>query len=155
MKMSKHPIAFWVITVFLFISLILLLLGQTMAVIDYNFAVSLGFQESIIEVGEFGMQINRAFGASDTLVYIPLIILSIVGLFLRKKWALFTSAAVMGISSYWATTAAFIFYFLIGVPNFNFVPGIDYWLFMAVYITFGVWGLLYIILRGDNLLMQN
>lgn len=153
MKMLRRSFAFWIITGILLLSLILLLMGQTMALINYELAVALGFQESVKDVGEFGVQINRAFGASDTLIYIPLIILSIIGLFLRKKWALFTSAAVMGISSYWATTAAFMFYFLIGVPNFNFVPGVDYWLFMTAYIIFGVWGLLYIILRGDKLLM--
>lgn len=32
---------------------------------------------------------NRAFGASDTMIYIPLIIVSLIGLFSKKRWSLF------------------------------------------------------------------
>jgi hypothetical protein len=135
----------------LLISVILLLLGQTMAVFDYELAVSLGLQEDIKEISEFGVQINRGFGAGDTVIYIPLIIISIAGLFRKRKWALITSAAVMGISSYWAVTAVFMFVFLEGVPGYSFVPTLDYWIFMTLFIAFGLWGLWYIVFRGEKL----
>ena len=149
---KKRHISFWLVTLFLFVSLLLLLLGQTTAIFNYDFAVRLGFQEPVEEIGKFGVQVNRAFGVSDTLVYIPLIILSLIGLFLKKKWALFTTSSVMGISVYWATTAAFIFYFLTGVTDYHFIPGTEYWVFMSFYIIAGVWGLLYIILKGEKIL---
>lgn len=41
----------------------MLLLGQTMAVFDYELAMRLGLQESPEQVGAYGMQVNRAFGA--------------------------------------------------------------------------------------------
>jgi hypothetical protein len=151
MEHIKRPISFWVITGFLLISVILLLLGQTMAVFDYELAVSLGLQEDIKEISEFGVQINRGFGAGDTVIYIPLIIISIAGLFRKRKWALITSAAVMGISSYWAVTAVFMFVFLEGVPGYSFVPTLDYWIFMTLFIAFGLWGLWYIVFRGEKL----
>jgi hypothetical protein len=127
-------------------------MGQTMAILNYEFAVSIGLQEDVKEVGELGKQINRAFGASDTIIYIPLIALSIVGLFLKKSWALITTAAVMGISAYWATTVAFLLWFLIGVPTYHFIPGPEYWVFISAYIVFGIWGLFYLIFRGDQLI---
>ena len=96
-------------------------------------------QEDVKEITEIGVQVNRAFGAADTLIYIPLIVPSIIGLCLKKRWALLTAASVMGISSYWATTAAFAFWFLEGVPGYSFVPGVDYWFVIALYIIFGVW----------------
>jgi hypothetical protein len=148
----KRPMAFWILIVFMSASVVLLLLGQTMAVFNYGFAVSLGMQEDVSEVGEFGVEFNRAFGASDTLVYIPLMVLSIIGLCSRKSWALLTSASVMGISSYWATTAAFAYWFLPGVPNYSFVPGLDYWMFIASFVVFGTWGLWYLIVRGERLI---
>lgn len=144
--------AFWIVIIFMSLSVVLLVLGQTMAVFNYEFAVSLGMQEDVKEISEFGVQLNRAFGASDTLIYIPLIVLSIIGLSLKKGWALFTSAAVMGISSYWATTAAFAFWFLVGVPNYSFVPGVDYWIFITSYLVFGLWGVWYLIFRGERLI---
>jgi len=150
---EKRYISFWVIEVFLIASLFLLLLGQTTAIFNYDFAVSLGLQESVEDVGEFGVQLNRAFGVGDTIIYIPLIISSMIGLLLKKNWALITTAAVMGISAYWATTSVFLLEFFIGVPNYNFIPDISYWLVIAMYIISGVWGLFYLILRGNRLLV--
>jgi hypothetical protein len=108
--------------------MVLLLMGQTMAIFNYEFAVKLGLQEE------------------------PLMAISLVGLFLKKRWSLVTTAAVMGISAYWATTVAFILFFLPGVPHYNLVPGPEYWLFIGAYIIFGVWGVVYLILRGDNII---
>lgn len=153
MEDTKRPFAFWVITGFFSIALILLLMGQTMAIINYDFAVRLGLQEDEKEVGKYGVQLNRAFGAGDTVIYIPLIAVSIIGLFLKKRWSLVTTAAVMGISAYWATTVVFMLIFFAGVPGYYLEPGGDYWLFMGAFIIFGVWGLLYLIFRGEKLLM--
>jgi len=152
MESTKRPISFWVIIVFLIISMVLLLMGQTMAIFNYEFAVKLGLQEDVKEVSEFGVQINRAFGAGDTFVYIPLMAISLVGLFLKKRWSLVTTAAVMGISAYWATTVAFMLFFLLHVPHYNLVPGPEYWLFIGAYIIIGVWGVVYLIFRGDNII---
>jgi hypothetical protein len=151
MTRAKRPVTFWVVVVFLALSLVLLLMGQTMAIFNYDFAVQLGLHESANQISEFGVQVNRAFGVGDTLVYVPLMVISLVGLFLRKHWALLTTAAVMGISAYWAITCNFMLIFLKGVPGYNLVPGLEYWLLMGTYIIFGVWGLLYLIFRGDRL----
>jgi len=150
-KQKKRPMAFWVVIIVMSLSVILLLLGQTMAVFNYEFVVSLGMQEDVNEISEFGVQLNRAFGAGDTLIYIPLIVLSIIGLSLKKRWALFISAAVMGVSLYWTTIAVFLFWFLESVPNYSFIPGTEYWIFIAFYLIFGLWGLWYLVYRGESL----
>ena len=151
MENAKRPISFWVIIVFLIVSMILLLMGQTMAIFNYEFAVKLGLQEDVKEVSEFGVQINRAFGGGDTLVYIPLMAISLVGLFLKRRWSLVTTAAVMGISAYWATTVVFMLFFLPGVPSYNLVSGLEYWLVIGAYLIIGIWGLMYLIFRGDSI----
>ena len=123
-----------------------------MAIVDYDLAVALGLQESIDDIGQHGVAVNRAFGTSDTFVYIPLIILSIVGLARRKRWGLYLTAAVMGISAYWVVTVAFMMYYLVGVSGYYLEPGIEYWIFMGFFILFGAGGLLYLVLRGDRLI---
>ena len=60
--------AFWVVIVFMLLPVVLLVLGQTMAVFNDEFAVSLRMQEDIKEISEFGVQLNRSFGNSDTLI---------------------------------------------------------------------------------------
>jgi hypothetical protein len=151
---AKRSKAFWVIIVFMAISVPLLILGQTIAVFNYEFTANIGLQEDVTEVSPFGVEVNRAFGASDTIIYIPLIVLSIIGLCLKKQWALFTSAAVMGISLYWTTTVAFILQFLIGLPNYSYIPSIDIWVFIGSFMAFGLWGLWYLINRGERLINQ-
>jgi len=152
MPNARRPIAFWIIVVFLSISIILMLMGQTMAVFNYDFTASLGLQESVGEVSEFGVQVNRAFGAGDSVVYIPLMVVSLVGLFLKKRWSLLTTAAVAGVSAYWSVTIIFIFLFLPGTPGYDYVPDPEIWFFVGTYTAFGVWGLFYLLFRGDALL---
>ncbi|MBW7884299.1 MAG: hypothetical protein H3C34_16985 [Caldilineaceae bacterium] len=152
MSKGERPLAFWIIVVFLAISIILLLLGQTMSVFQYDFTVSLGLQESADQVSDYGVQVNRAFGAGDTVVYVPLLIASLVGLWLRKRWSLVTTAAAAGVSAYWAVTIAFMMAFLAGVPGYSLQPGLEYYIFLGAFIVFGVWGIFYLIFRGDALL---
>lgn len=152
MTNRKRPIAFRFIAIFLSASIILMLTGQTMAVFNYDLTVSLGLQESIDQVGALGVQVNRSFGIGDTVIYIPLMFISLVGLFLRKRWALLSTAAVAGVSAYWTVTVASILLLAPGTPGYNYVPGPEIILFVATYLAFGIWCLIYIILRGDDLI---
>jgi len=149
---EKRPIAFWIICGFFALSVIVLVLGQTTSLFAYDFAVRLGLQESVDEVTAFGVEMNRAFGAGDTIVYIPLMLVSLVGLFMKKRWALLTTAAVMGISAYWALTAAALLVFLRGVPGYQLAPGVEYWVFLGAFMVFGIWGITYLALRSQKLL---
>ncbi len=149
---TPRPFAFWIIVAFLALSIALMLAGQTMAVFDYDLTVRLGLQERVDQVGPFGVQMNRGFGAADTLVFIPLMVISIVGLFQRRRWSLLTTAAVVGISFYWSATVSFVILFSQGLSGYNYVPGMDIWAFIGVYLVFGVLGIPYLIFRGDTLL---
>ncbi len=149
---SKRPFAFWLIVIFLAISIILTIAGQTTSVFNYDLAVKLGLQESVVEISELGVQVNRAFGAADTIIYIPLMIVSLIGLIFKKSWSLVTTGAVVGVSAYWALTVTFMFLFFPGVSGYNFVPSVDYWVFVSLYIVFGIWGFFYLLFRGENLL---
>jgi hypothetical protein len=152
MPPTKRPIAFWVVCVFLTSSVIVLSLGQTTALFAYDFAVGLGLQESVEDVSQFGVAMNRAFGAGDTAIYIPLMVISLVGLVLRKPWALLTTAAVMGISAYWSVTMASVLVFLRGVPGYHLVPGLEYAIFLGAYMLIGIGGLFYLVFRGEKLI---
>jgi hypothetical protein len=149
---TPRPFAFWIIVAFLSLSVILMLTGQTMAVFDYDLTVRLGLQEHVDEVGASGVQVNRAFGAADSLVYIPLMVISIVGLFHRRRWSLLTTAAVVGISFYWSATVSFVILFMHGVSGYNYVPDLDICAFIGVYLVFGILGIPYLVFRGDALL---
>lgn len=151
MEGSGRSTGFWIIFVFLALSIVLMLMGQTLGVFNYELAASMGLQEKPEEMTEFGVQVNRAFGAADTVVYIPLMVVSMIGLWLRKRWSLLTLAAFFGASAYWTATVTFIFLFLPGVEGYSNVPGPEIWLFIGTYMVAGVMGLFYIALRGEEL----
>jgi hypothetical protein len=140
------------LVVFLSVSVVLMLAGQTLGVFNYELAASWGLQEKAEEMTDFGVQVNRAFGAADTVVYVPLIVISLVGLALRKRWSLLITAAFFGASAYWTVTVTFMLIFLPGVPGYSNVPGPEVWLFIGTYMVVGVLGLFYIVLRGEELL---
>lgn len=152
MSSDKRPFGFWFIVGFLAVSIVLMLAGQTLGVFNYDLAAQWGLQERSEEMTEFGVEVNRGFGAGDTVVYIPLMAVSLVGLLLRKRWSLVTTAAVFGISAYWSVTVGFIFAFLPGVSGYSNVPGPEIWLFIGTYAVFGLWGMFYLATRGDALL---
>ena len=152
MTSTGRSIGFWVIVVFLAVSVGLMLVGQTLGVFNYELAARMGLQEKPEEMTDFGVQVNRAFGAADTVVYIPLMVVSMIGLWLRKRWSLLTTAAFFGVSAYWTATVTFIFLFLPGVEGYSNVPGPEIWLFIGTYMFAGVLGLLYIVFRGEELI---
>lgn len=136
---------------FLVFDLLFFLIGQTGALFAYDFTVRIGLQESVQAVGEYGVQVNRSFGLADTVIAIPLIMISLAGLYRRKRWALTTLAAFMGITIYWAVFCAGLFLFLKGVPGYSLVPGVGYSIILLLHAVFGIWILGYLMFRGDEL----
>ena len=152
MASQSRPGAFWFLVVFLAVSIVLMLAGQTLGVFNYELASSYGLQEKPEEMTDFGVEVNRAFGAADTVVYIPLMVASLIGLWLRKRWSLLATAAFFGASVYWTATVSFIFWFLPGVDGYSNVPGPEIWLFIGTYFFVGLLGLFYLSVRGDELI---
>lgn len=146
------PLGYWFLVSFLTVSILLMLAGQTMAVLNYDLVASLGLQESPEEIGAFGVQMNRAFGAGDSVVYIPLMVFSIVGLLRRRFWSIVTTSAVAGVSLYWSITIGFLLVFAPGVPGYAVQPGPEYPVFLGAYAVFGAWCLVYLAKRGITVL---
>ena len=152
MTRAKRPVAYWVIVSFLALSTALMLIAQTTPVFDYALAVRLGFQNGADKISEFGVQVIRAFCVADTLVFIPLTLIALIGLLLKKRWSLFATASLTGISIYWVVAYGFMVAFLNGMPGYHVVLGVADWIIMGAYATFGVWALLYLMLCGERLL---
>lgn len=152
MACTKRPVAYWVIVSFLALSTVLMLIAQTTPIFDYPLAVRLGFQNGADKISEYGVQVIRAFCVADTVVFIPLTLIALVGLLLRKRWSLFAIASVTGVSVYWVVAYGFMVSFLNGMPGYHVVLGVPDWIIMGAYALFGVWALLYLMLRGDRLI---
>lgn len=116
-----------------------MLIGRATPIFDYDLAVSLRFQNGAERVTEFGVQVIRAFCVSDTVVFIPLTLLALIGLLLKKRWSLFVIAATTGISV-WVVAYGFMVRFLSGMPGYHVVLAAPDWIIMSSYALFGVLG---------------
>jgi hypothetical protein len=154
MRAQNRPFAFWLIMAYLVFDLFFFLVGQTASLFAYDFTVSIGLQESEQAVGEYGVQVNRSFGLADTVIGIPLMLLSLVGLSRRKRWALSTLAAFMGISIYWPLFCTGLLWFLKGVPGYSLEPGIAYGVILVMHAAIGIWILGYLMFRGERLVSR-
>lgn len=65
---------------------LIMIIGQTGALIDYDFTVSIDMQDSIEEITPVGVAWAKGFAFGDTLVYIPLFIAGLIGTLKQRKW---------------------------------------------------------------------
>ena len=141
---NRRPIGFWVLMILGILSSVMFLVGQTMSFINYDFTVSIGLQESKDIVGEMGVAINKGFGVGDTIIYLPLLVIGIVGLWLRKMWGLFAMAGALGVTAYWPMVCIFYLLFAKDSPGFSFTNFTSYTILLTAFTVYGLWGLWYI-----------
>ena len=103
----RRPFGFWLlIIVGLFLNVVFLA-GQTLSLIDYNLTVSLGLQESEAEITSTGIAFAKGFAFGDTLFYIPLFVIGIIGLLKRRSWGIFPMFGALAITVYWPLVSLF------------------------------------------------
>ena len=80
----KNKIGFWILIVFGILLSLLLLCGQTLALFDYDLMVKLGLQEPKAEVGRVWIAYASGFALGDTVIYLPMLLIGIIGLLKNK-----------------------------------------------------------------------
>ena len=144
---NNGAVGFWILMVVGIIVLVVLFIGQMMSFINYEFTVMIGLQESVDVIGEMGVAVNKGFGVGDTIIYIPLLIMGLIGLWIRKEWGIITMAGALGITAYWPMVSLFLLLFAKGSPGFNFTNFTSYAIILILITIYGIWGLLYLIKR--------
>jgi len=152
---GKRTTGFWILMIPGLLILLMLIFGQMISFIDYGFTVSLGLQESVNVIGEFGVASNKAFGVGDTLIYLPLLIFGLVGLWQKKIWGIFTIFGALAITAYWPIVNLFILYFAKDLPGFNFTDFTTYTIVLSIITIYGLWGMWYIYWNRKTLSIEN
>ena len=137
---KKRTTGFWFLTGFGVFLTILYVLGQTMAVINYDFAVSIDLQEPVNEITEIGVALNKGFGFGDTIFYIPLFVIGIIGLLKRTTLGLFTMLGAMAITVYWPIVGLSTVIFAKGAPGWYFTDYTSYTILLSLIAFYGIWG---------------
>ncbi len=122
----------------------MLVFGQMLAFINYEFTVSIGMQESVDVVGEFGVAMNKAFGVSDTIIYMPLLILGLIGLWQKKTWGVSAMVGALAITVYWPLVYIFYVLYAKDLPGFNFTDYTSFITILIIISIYGLWGFLHL-----------
>ena len=137
---TKRTTGFWFLIGLGVLLNIVYILGQTMAVINYDFAVSIDLQEPVNEITEIGVALNKGFGFGDTIFYIPLFVIGIIGLLKRTTLGLFTMLGAMAITVYWPIVGLSTVIFAKGAPGWYFTDYTSYTILLSLIAFYGIWG---------------
>ena len=107
---KNRGFGFWLLISIGVLLTIMLLIGQTSALFSYDQAVAIGMQESEEEVGKVGIAWAKGFAFGDTIFYVSLLIVGIIGLLKRKLWGLFSMFGCMAITVYWPVVNLYTFF---------------------------------------------
>jgi len=135
---------FWVLFFFAILILLMLVSGQLMSIVNYDFAVAYSLQESVDVVGEMGVAFNKAFGVGDTVIYLPLLLLGLIGLWRQKKWGVLAMLGALSITAYWPIVNIFFLFFASGLPGFHFTDYASYTIILSLISIYGLWGIWYL-----------
>ena len=137
---KKRTEGFWFLIGFGIVLNVLYLLGQTMAIVNYDFAVSLDLQEPHTEITDIGVALNKGFGFGDTVFYIPLFIIGIFGLLKRSAYGLYVMFGAMAITVYWPIVCLSTLFFAKGSSGWYFTDYTSYSIVLSLISLYGIWG---------------
>ena len=150
MKPRKEDAQFWILIIIGIFLLIMFLIGQTLAIFDYDFTVSIGMQESESEIGKVGIAFAKGFGFGDTVIYIPLLIVGIVGLLRNKRWGKYSMFGALAISVYWPLVHLYAIFVERTAITLSPEKYIIYPIILPLISVYGLWGMWYLYKKSKN-----
>jgi hypothetical protein len=138
---------FWVLISIASVLVLMLLAGQTLGVFNYDLAVSIGMQESENEIGNIGIAFAKGFGFADTVIYIPLFLIGIIGLLKNKRWGKYAMFGALAISVYWPIVHLYAIFIDKVSITLNPEKYIYYPIILSLIIIYGLWGMRYLYTR--------
>jgi hypothetical protein len=115
--------------------------GQTMSLIDHDLTVSLGLQESEEEIGKVGIAFARGFALGDTVLYIPLFVIGIIGLVKRRSWGTFFMFGALAVTVYWPVVHLFAIYAGRSSMHLSSEKYLSYSIILPLIALYGLWGM--------------
>ena len=136
--------SFWMLISIAAVLVVLFLAGQSLGVFNYDLAVAIGMQESEDEIGKIGIAFAKGFGFADTVLYIPLFLMGIIGLLKNKRWGKYAMFAALAISVYWPIVHLYAIF--IDRISITLHPEkyIYYPIILSLIIIYGLWGMFYL-----------
>ena len=131
----------WTIHVPGLLLLIYLVVAQGITALDYELGVRMGTQEPAEHISEVGVAFWYGFALADLVIYIPLLLLALVGLRRATRWARIVAGAAFGITAYWPIVCLVALVDARGASGWNIRDETAYWVILPVIAAWGIWAL--------------
>lgn len=140
----KKDKGFWVLISIAIFLTVMFLAGQTLALFNHELTVELGLQESEEEIGKVGIAFAKGFAFGDTVIYIPLLVLGIIGLLKGKRWGKYSMFGALAITVYWPLVHLYTVY--IDKVSITLSPEtyLLYSILLPLISIYGLWGMWYL-----------
>lgn len=148
---GKAGIGYWILIIIGTMLALMMLIGQTGALIDYDFTVSIGMQESEEELTPVGVVWAKGFAAGDTVFYIPLLISGLIGVLRGRKWGLPVMFGALAITAYWPVAWLYVFNAGKGLINLTPEKRAEISILIISISLYGLWGMWYLFRNQINI----
>jgi hypothetical protein len=137
----KRGVSFWALQVPGWFLLIYLIYAQGITAFEYELGVRMGTQEPAETITEVGAAFWYGFAFSDLVIYIPILLLGLVGHLRSTPWGRVLMAAALGITVYWPIVCLAALVNARGAPGWHIADETPYWVVLSVIVAWGAWGL--------------
>lgn len=121
--------------------LIYLTIAQGLSAISYDLGVSMGTQEPAEVVTEVGASFWYGFAFGDLLIYIPILLVGLIGHLRQTHWGGIALAAALGITVYWPVVCLAALVDARGASGWGVSNEAPYWVVLTSIAIWGAWGL--------------
>ena len=138
---ANHRPSFWGLQIPGWLLLIYLIYAQGITAFSYDLGVTMGTQEPAETITEIGTAFWYGFAFGDLIVYIPILLIGLIGHLRMTQWGKIWLGAALGITVYWPIVCLAALVDARGAPGWNITDEAPYWIVLLTITAWAVWGL--------------
>lgn len=139
--MGDRRSTFWAVQVPGWFLAFYLIYAQGIPAIDYEVGVRMGTQEPAAVVTEVGVAFWKGFALADLIVYIPVLMIGLVGFWRAAIWGRVLLAAALGITVYWPVVVLVAAFNARNAVGWHLADTAAYWTVLPIIALWGAFSL--------------
>lgn len=139
--MENRGTSYWILLGPGWLLLAYLVYAQAIPAFSYDLGVSMGTQEPAEQITEVGVAFFYGFAFADLVIYIPLLVLGLIGYGLGRAWGRIMLAAALGITVYWPAVCLAAIVAARDAPGWSLPNETDFWIVLPLVMIWAAWGL--------------